>query len=72
MYEYKCPYCGYVNTRAVETKHLVCNSCGHEFNAGAQRIVDIKYPTIKEPDWYREVTGVDPRKRFETEFICNL
>lgn len=30
-YEYRCPYCGYVNIRYEETKRIVCDRCRNEF-----------------------------------------
>ena len=31
-YEYKCPYCGYINVRYEKCGRIVCNRCGREFN----------------------------------------
>lgn len=30
-YEYKCPYCGYVNIRYCECERIVCDKCGKSF-----------------------------------------
>jgi len=30
-YEYKCPYCGYVNTRSLPMGRIVCSTCGTSF-----------------------------------------
>lgn len=30
-YEYKCPYCGYINVRYEETARVVCEKCGRSF-----------------------------------------
>jgi len=32
-YEYKCPYCGYVNVRYEETVRIVCDRCKKTFYA---------------------------------------
>ena len=30
-YEYKCPYCGYINVRYEQAARLVCEKCGRSF-----------------------------------------
>jgi len=30
-YEYKCPYCGYINVRTHRTARVVCSRCGRAF-----------------------------------------
>jgi len=31
LYEYKCPFCGYVNTRTGPRGRIVCSRCGMAF-----------------------------------------